>query len=171
VDPNHLNLGARYYTVPPDWAVAGMRFFDVFSVNCYGKRVYAAEFEKISAKLDRPVIVGEYHFGALDVGLHATGLGRVRDQAARGQAYRTYVEDAAARPWCIGVHWFTFYDQCATGRGDGENYNIGFYDVCNRPYEPLTEAARLSHEQIYEVATGKTKPYDNPPEYLPRVCM
>ena len=38
VDPNHLNLGARYYTVPPEWAVAGMRHFDVFSINGYKDR-------------------------------------------------------------------------------------------------------------------------------------
>ena len=25
VDPNHLNLGVRYYTIPPAWAVEGMR--------------------------------------------------------------------------------------------------------------------------------------------------
>ena len=35
VDPNHLNLGIRYHTIPPEWAVSGMRSFDVFSMNCY----------------------------------------------------------------------------------------------------------------------------------------
>jgi hypothetical protein len=39
VDPHHLNLGARYYTTPPPWALAGMRCFDVFSINCYQQRV------------------------------------------------------------------------------------------------------------------------------------
>ena len=39
VDPNHLNLGARYYTVPPPWALEGMTSFDVFSVNGYQQRV------------------------------------------------------------------------------------------------------------------------------------
>ena len=53
------------------------------------------------------------------------------------------------------------------GRFDGENYNIGFYDVCNRPDEELADAARSSHEQIYEIASGGTKPFDHPPEYLP----
>jgi len=31
VDPNHLNLGIRYYTVPPQWAVRGMSVFDVLT--------------------------------------------------------------------------------------------------------------------------------------------
>ncbi|CAN5793841.1 hypothetical protein BH24ACI4_BH24ACI4_21650 [soil metagenome] len=34
VDPNRLNLGIRYHTIPPEWAVSGMRSFEVFSMNC-----------------------------------------------------------------------------------------------------------------------------------------
>ena len=169
--PNHLNLGIRYYTIPPAWAVAGMRFFDVFSMNCYDNRVRAAEMAKINSLLNRPVLVGEWHFGALDVGLPATGIGAVRDQAARGKAFRVYTEDAAAKPWCVGVHYFTLYDESALGRGDGENYNIGFLDVCNRPYEPLAAAARASHERLYQVALGQAQPFNDPPEYLPKLFL
>jgi len=101
------------------------------------------------------------------VGLPASGIGHVRDQKARGQAYRVYLEDAASKPWCVGVHWFTLYDESALGRFDGENWNIGFLDVCNRPYEEIGAAARASHERLYEVAQGELKPYDDAPEYLP----
>jgi len=166
VDPEHLNLGARYYTVPPEWALLGMNCFDVFSVNGYTQRI-RPELEKLSAYVQRPVMIGEWHFGALDVGLPASGIGHVRDQKARGQAYRVYLEDAAAKSWCVGVHWFTLYDESALGRFDGENWNIGFLDVCNRPYEEIGAAARASHGRLYEVAQGKVKPYDDAPEYLP----
>jgi len=166
VDPEHLNLGARYYTVPPKWALLGMKCFDVFSVNGYTQRI-RPELEEVSAFVQRPVMIGEWHFGALDVGLPASGIGHVRDQKARGQAYRVYLEDAAAQPWCVGVHWFTLYDESALGRFDGENWNIGFLDVCNRPYDEIGAAARASHERLYEAAQGKAKPYDNAPEYLP----
>jgi len=168
VDPNHLNLGARYYTVPPSWVLAGMRCFDVFSVNCYRERV-DPNLGQLSAAVERPVMVGEWHFGALDVGLPASGIGHVRDQRARGQAFRVYTEEAAAKSWCVGVHYFTLYDQSALGRFDGENYNIGFLDVCNRAYEPLAEAARASHERVYALASGELRPYDEVPEYLPRL--
>lgn len=171
VDPNHLNLGIRYYTVPPAWALKGMRHFDVFSMNCYKERLPAQEMEAISRALNRPILIGEWHFGALDVGLPASGIGHVRNQAARGQAYRVYLEDAAAKPWCVGVHYFILYDQSALGRFDGENYNIGFLDVCNRPYEPLCQAARTSHERLYPVALGEIPPYDEPPEYLPLLFL
>jgi hypothetical protein len=169
IDPNHLNLGARYYTVPPDWALLGMKTFDVFSINCYRERVQANDLAHIGQLTNRPTLIGEWHFGALDVGLPASGIGRVKDQAARGQAFRIYVEQAAVLPWCVGVHYFILYDQSALGRFDGENYNIGFLDICNRPYEPLAKAARLSHEALYAVANGKTAPYADAPVYLPKI--
>lgn len=169
VDPNHLNLGIRYHIVPPLWAQNGMRSFDVFSINCYQERVPADDLKAIHDLLGMPTMIGEWHFGALDVGLPASGVGaRVRDQAARGKAYRYYVEQAAAIPWCVGTHHFTYYDQSALGRFDGEAYNIGFYDVCNRPYTELTEAARLTHERLYPVALGEVEPFADEPEYLER---
>ncbi|MDP8922818.1 MAG: hypothetical protein M3O34_08075 [Chloroflexota bacterium] len=171
VDPRHLNLGARYHTVPPAWALAGMGSFDVFSMNGYDRRIPAERLERISGALDRPVLIGEWHFGALDAGLPSGGISHVRDQAARGRAFRVYAEDAAAHPSCVGAHYFQMYDQSALGRFDGENGNIGFLDVCHRPYAPLAAAARASHERIYSVALGQAAPYDDAPEYLPRLFL
>ncbi|MFN4179659.1 MAG: hypothetical protein ACK4I8_05060 [Armatimonadota bacterium] len=171
VDPNHLNLGARYYTVPPDWAVEGMKCFDVFSINCYMERVPADKLAPLSEKLGMPIMIGEWHFGALDVGLPASGIGRVPNQEERGKAFRVYVETAAAEPWCVGVHWFTLYDQSAIGRFDGENYNIGFLDVCNRPYEQMVNAAQLTHQRLYKVAVGQIPPYNEPVQYLPKLFL
>ncbi len=168
VDPNHLNLGARYHTVPPEWAIAGLKGFDVFSINCYTDRV-RRDLGAVCERMHWPAMVGEWHFGAHDVGLPASGIGRVADQAARGAAYRVYLEDAAAQPWCVGVHWFTLYDQSILGRSDGENYQIGFLDICNQPYEEISAAARASHERLYAVARGETQPFDQAPAYLPRL--
>ncbi len=169
VDPNHLNLGMRWAGTPPRWAVEGMKSFDVFSMNCYRQRVPADVTRTIHDLLKMPVIIGEWHFGALDVGLPASGIGHLKNQQDRAKAYRVYLEDAAANPHCVGAHWFTLYDQSALGRFDGENYNIGFLDVCNRPYEALCQAAIQSHERLYEVAAGRTKPFDEPLEYLPNL--
>lgn len=168
VDPNHLNLGARYHTVPPAWALKGMGMFDVFSINCYSDRV-RTDLEQVCRDLHGPALIGEWHFGALDAGLPASGIGRVADQEARGRAYRVYLEDAAAKPWCVGAHWFTLYDQSALGRSDGENYNIGFLDICHHPYEELASAARAAHERLYCVATGDESPFTDAPQYLTRL--
>jgi hypothetical protein len=169
VDPNHLNLGIRYQGVPPEWTVAGMKSFDVFSMNCYREKVPTEFTEQINELLKLPTIIGEWHFGALDVGLPSSGIGHLKNQADRAKAYRVYFEDAAANPNCIGVHWFTLYDESALGRFDGENYNIGFFDVCNRPYPELSEGAMASHQRMYELAVKRLEPFDDEPEYLPKV--
>jgi hypothetical protein len=171
VDPNHLNLGIRYYTIPPEWALPGMRHFDVFSMNCYKKKITADEMAQVNQMLNQPILVGEWHFGALDVGLPASGIGHVTNQEGRGKAYRIYLEDAAVKPWCVGVHYFTIYDQSALGRFDGENYNIGFLDVCHRPYPKLAEAARTSHERMYALASGQLAPFTEEPDYLPLLFL
>jgi len=169
IDPNHLNLGIRYAGVPPKWAVNGMLSFDVFSMNNYREKVPFDQTKEIHDMLNMPVIIGEWHFGALDVGLPSSGIGHVHTQADRGKAYRVYIEDAAANPYCIGTHWFTLYDQSALGRFDGENYQIGFLDICNKPHDPICNAAIISHENIYEIAYGNLAPYNDAPEYLPKL--
>ena len=171
IDPQHLNLGIRYHSVPPHWALKGMASFDVFSMNCYAEKIAAAAVQEVQEKLKLPTLIGEFHFGALDVGLPASGIGHVKNQADRGRAYRVYLEDGAANPNCVGVHWFQYYDQSALGRYDGENYNIGFLDICNRPYEPLYLAARESHEAFYAIASGQREPYTQAPEYLPKLFL
>lgn len=165
--PNHLNLGIRYFTVPPEWCLAGMRGFDVFSINCYKERPPASEISEISRKVNAPVLIGEWHFGALDAGLPGSGIGHVSSQTERGKAYRVYLEHAAAHPDCVGAHYFTLYDESFAGRFDGENWNIGFLDVCNRPYPELCEAASASHARLYEVASGSFSPYNEPVTHLP----
>jgi len=44
-------------------------------------------------------------------------------------------------PALIDTHWFQWIDQPSTGRNDGENYNIGFVDVTDRPYNELVIAS------------------------------
>jgi len=170
-DPNHLNLGMRWAGLPPDWATKGMTFFDVFSVNCYQDKLPRERAKAIHDLVKTPVMVGEWHFGALDAGLPASGIGHLRNQEERATAYRIYLEDAAADPYCVGVHWFTMYDESALGRYDGENYNIGFFDVCNRPYDELGRAARASHERMYEVAAGSAAPFAEHVDYLPKLFL
>jgi hypothetical protein len=171
VDPNHLNLGMRWAGAPPAWAVEGMKCFDVFSLNRYNDRLPIEQARKIHDMLKRPVMVGEYHFGALDVGLPASGIGHLKNQSDRAKAYRVYIEDAAADPYCVGAHWFTLYDESALGRSDGENYNIGFLDICNRAYDALGQAAIASHERIYQVADGRVQPFEERLEYLPKLYL
>jgi hypothetical protein len=156
-DPNHLNLGFRFGGSAPEEIIKASVGFDVFSINVYGYSVNPNVFQRIDDFTGLPIIIGEFHFGVPERGF-APGLAQVSNQEERGVAYRYYVENAAAHPNVIGTHWFIWTDQAPTGRFDGENYNIGFVDVTDRPYRELVDAARETHRRIYDVHSGKTAP-------------
>ncbi len=45
---------------------------------------------------------------------------------------------------CIFRYLFLLNSLSALGRADGEDYNIGFIDVCHRLYDELISAARAT---------------------------
>jgi hypothetical protein len=92
------------------------------------------------------------------------GLVQTRDQVERAKGYRYYVEQAAALPGFLGAHWFTWRDEPVLGRMDGENYNIGFVDVTDRPYLELVEGAKATHARLFEVHSGKAAPFSERPK-------
>jgi hypothetical protein len=168
VDPNHLNLGLRYAYISSDLCYRAGAYFDVFSINGYSSPMPPNTAE-VARRSGKPVMIGEFHFGATDRGLPATGIQGAADQVQRGVAYRHYVEGGLARPEVVGLHYFQWNDQPVLGRFDGENYNIGLVDVCNQPYPELTEAVRQTNERLYEVAAGKQKPYDKLLKKAPQI--
>jgi hypothetical protein len=160
-DPNHLLLGIRFGGKMSDEAMMMAGIFDVCSINVYEyeptKQVIRA------ARLSgRPVLIGEYHIGVPADGL-AAGLVQAKDQFERGVAYRFYLEQAAALEWFLGAYWFAWRDEPVLGRMDGENYNIGFVDVTDRPYAELVEAAKASHKRLVDVHSGKLTPFAQHP--------
>ena len=100
------------------------------------------------------MIVGEFHFGALDRGLFHTGLVATRDQNERAKCYRAFVNDCLDHPRFVGTHWFQWQDQALTGRFDGENYQIGFVTVTDTPYPELVAAARDIGATMYRRRFG-----------------
>jgi hypothetical protein len=158
VDPNHLNLGLRYAWISSELCYRAGAFFDVFSINGYNFPG-PPETSEIAKRSGKPILIGEYHFGSTDRGLPANGIQGAIDQKARGDAYQYYLENGFARPEVVALHYFKWNDQAIMGRFDGENYNIGFFDVCNQPYEDLLNASRKAHERMYEVAAKQRKPY------------
>jgi hypothetical protein len=105
--------------------------------------------------VDKPVIIGEFHMGALDRGQFHTGLRSVVDQDQRAEGYRCYVTSALQNPAIVGAHWFQCYDESTTGRFDGENYQIGFLDICDTPYWETVGAARDVGHKLYKIRAGK----------------
>jgi hypothetical protein len=156
-DPHHLNLGMRSGGEPTAAEIRAARSFDVYSVNIYDYEVPAARVRQIAELTGKPMLIGEFHFGTPGRGL-AAGLVQVRDQAARGQAYRYYVENAFAMPELVGTHYFQWADQPSTGRFDGESYNIGLVDVTDRPYPDLVAALKEAHGRARRLHSGELRP-------------
>ncbi|NDK17255.1 MAG: beta-agarase, partial [Armatimonadetes bacterium] len=99
---------------------------------------------------DLPLIIGEFHFGALDRGMFHTGLVKVKDQVERAQVYKEYETGCLRHPQFVGCHWFKHQDEPTTGRGlDGENYQIGFVDTCDTPYPETIAACREVGYGVY----------------------
>lgn len=157
IDNKHLNLGMRYAWLSSDLLYKAGERFDVFSINGYGiNPPPTAEIAQISGK---PIMIGEFHHGAVDRALPATGIIGVLTQEDRAAAFRNYIEQGFARPELIGMHYFQWVDQPYYGRNDGENYNIGVVTSANIPYPELTEAMTTANERIYKVASGAVEPY------------
>ena len=146
VAPNQLYLGCRFAWVNDLADRAAGKYCDVISYNLYQRSV--ANFKNPSS--DKPLIIGEFHFGALDRGLFHTGLVPVDNQAARAQAYADYVLGALRHPQFVGTHWFQWMDEPTTGRVyDEENYQIGFLDVADSPYPEIIAASRKVAAELY----------------------
>lgn len=157
VAPNQLYLGCRFAWVNDRAVRAAAKYCDVVSFNIYGRSVAT---RRLPEGVDKPVLVGEFHFGALDRGMFHPGLVKTANQQERAEAYKSYVRGALAHPHFVGTHWFQFTDQATTGRGDGENYQIGLVDICDTPYPETIRAVREVGYGMYayRLAAGKPEP-------------
>ncbi len=160
VTPGTLYLGCRFdfHFYPTDqrsndWLIRiAAKHCDVVSFNRY--RFTASDLVPQEG-VDKPLIIGEFHFGALDRGMLHTGLRSVADQQERGELYRSYVIGALLNPYLVGTHWFQYQDQPVTGRSDGENYQIGFVDVADTPYPEIVQASRAIAVEIYRLRASR----------------
>jgi hypothetical protein len=145
--PNQLYMGCRFAWVNDRAALAAAKFCDIVSYNRY---TYSVAEHRPPEGIDKPTIIGEFHFGALDRGMFHTGLRKTASQQDRADKYKSYVKGALQNPYIVGTHWFQYKDQATTGRGDGENYQIGLIDVCDKPYPEIIRAVREVGYNLYE---------------------
>lgn len=158
VAPGKLYLGSRFVGFRQSgllWSVAAT-YCDVITVNAYANSVYNLSEKMFRDGIEKPILVGEFHFGCLDRGMFAPGLAPVWSQEERGRSYERFVEGCLRHPLIVGCHWFQYRDQPLLGRGDGEAYQIGFVDVCDRPYPELCNAARQIGASLYKIRSAPT---------------
>jgi len=161
VAPNNLYLGCRFGG-DENAQVVGIaaKYCDVVSYNLYREDVSGFK----SPGPDVPLIIGEFHFGALDRGMFHTGLVAVADQDERARMYESYVRGALSNPQFVGCHWFKYRDECTTGRElDGENYQIGFVDIVDTPYPEIVAASRRVGYEMYRIRQGGEIIWDQVP--------
>lgn len=145
--PGKLYFGCRFN----DWNVKVLQtaanYVDGMSFNRYTAEV--AHF-KLPEGADCPVIIGEWHFGTTVNGPAHGGLQVAASQKDRARAFDRYVRSALWNPLIIGVHYFKYTDQAATGRpADDENIQCGFVDIADTPYWEMVKAARKVSQEMY----------------------
>ena len=148
-DKDLLYLGCRFAGSARPWAIAACaKYCDVVSYNIYRDQI--GDW-RLPQGLDAPVLIGEFHFGAHDRGLFGAGLINKGSQEGRAAALKKYVESALVNPQIVGVHWHQFSDQPTSGRFDGEHFQVGWTDVCDRPYPETVRAIREVGYPLYEI--------------------
>ncbi|MDD2599182.1 MAG: hypothetical protein PHO37_08160 [Kiritimatiellae bacterium] len=152
VAPLKLYLGCRFAEYNAIVVEAANRYCDVVSFNLYSRTVkgWAPPIE-----LNRPVLIGEFHFGAPDRAPFGSGLIGTADQQERASALTSYVEGALQNSLIVGAHWFQYRDEPATGRPlDGENHQVGLVDICDTPCPETIKAVRGVSKKMYPLRMG-----------------
>ncbi len=191
VDPNHLNLCARFASYAPDQVVeAASQYCDVISVNDY----YALDNSLSNIVLGDPVkrwehmlwlstIFNPYYgkpfmqseFGtrAEDSGLpNLDGAGwSVKTQNDRGQFYREDINRLLSLKingitFLAGFHWFEWSDEPATGRFDGENSNYGFVNIKDELYETFFNSIINTTTMLFAQLADINNPALNSPDFI-----
>jgi hypothetical protein len=148
VAPNTLYLGCRFAGSTTAAVRISARYCDIISYNLYR---HTLDDFKLPGGVDKAVMIGEFHFGALDRGMFHPSLIEVADQTARGRAYAAYIASALRHPQIVGAHWHQFGEQPTTGRFDGENLQNGLLDVCDTPYPETIAGVREVGYRLYEI--------------------
>ena len=155
IAPNIMYLGCRLAWANSDIVTrTAAKYCDVLSYNKYE---FSVENFSLTEGVDKPAIISEFHFGALDRGSFHIGIRGAFSQSQRGELYTNYVEGALRNPFIVGTHWFQYGDQSPTGRGDGENYNVGLVDICDNPFPELIEHVQSIGQGLYEYRLNAAK--------------
>ncbi|MCF7849556.1 MAG: beta-galactosidase [Kiritimatiellales bacterium] len=144
--PGKLYLGCRFHGNHKNEfnLVAAGKYVDILSYN-----VYMNEPEVQMFGVDKPLILTEFNFGALDRGKFFCGLGVAADQRNRGEKYQNYMRVALENPNCVGAHWFMWNNSTTAGRGNGENANCGLIDVADNVFTELIAYFRETGYSLY----------------------
>lgn len=148
VDENALYISCRFAWSNDLVRTEAARYADIVAYNWY--KDAADNLSNPEGAVDKPIIVGEYHFCNLDAGVFGGGLRPYRTMKGRIKANNNYVNSALDNPRIVGVHWFRWSDQIASGRdNDGENFCSGLVDICDTPVYEFVDSLRELAKNMY----------------------
>lgn len=154
IAPKQNYLGCRFAWANNDVVLtAASKYMDIMSFNKYE---YSVETVGLPEGVDKPIMIGEFHFGALDRGSFHVGVKKAESQKDRGRKYQSYIEGALRNPLIVGAHWFQYIDEPLTGRFDGENYNVGLISITDNPYGELVDKIRETTYGMYNYRMENT---------------
>ena len=159
IDPSHLYLGfwiaVGWWVNDEDFRMIA-RHCDVVGYDNYSLPFAAPAFARLLREAGKPALCGEFSFpptynGARGFGVY--GQAHAVDDADAGRQYGRWVGEAARNPACVGVCWFQYRDEPATGRGPGhgpdlvygEHYAFGLVDVTDTPKWDLVTRVRTEN--------------------------
>jgi uncharacterized protein (TIGR03437 family) len=136
---------------------------DVVGLDFYSPTFLDSGVQALIQSTKKPVLVGEYSFPADYGGMRGFGVGSYQGEitltdSQSGDQYAAWLKAASANPYVVGVEWFEYMDEPATGRGNndgtsdigpglvyGENIAFGMVDGADRPKYDLVNKVRAAN--------------------------
>lgn len=155
--PDALYLGCRFGFgwLNPIVIKSAFDNCDVVTFNIYRDSPNGVKEKLVDGIADKPVLIGEFHFGSGDRGNFWGSLCPKPSSAERTKSMKSYLKDAVKNPMIIGAHWFQYTDQYTTGRFDGENGALGFVDICDTPKYDMAAAMNEMSRKMYRLRFGE----------------
>jgi len=166
-DPNHMVLGPRV-NVPEArenkyFMQAAGPYVDILAVNYYS--VWTPNISgniNWGKNLGKPFMVTEFYTKGADTGLaNTSGAGWiVKTQLDRGYEYQNYTLGLLESKYCVGWHWFKYFDNDPTVSSDPSNIdaNKGIVNISYEPYVPLLDKMKALNLKVYNLIDYFDKP-------------
>jgi hypothetical protein len=149
VDKNHLILGMRLDNFTRRLLDKVKTFTNVVSFNHYGPDIKSPKWDDLRT-FDKPLLMGEFHFGSAERGFAPSSLAPTLTDAQRATAYQRFAQSVLDHPAFVGMHWHQYVDFPLSGSEfSSENYRIGFVDVTDTPDPLMVAAARNINSLLY----------------------
>ncbi len=152
--PGKLYLGCRWFRPEKHkhkYNVGiGAQYIDILTFNQYDTELINYAYP-LKEQIDKPYMITEFNFGALDTGKFYPGLNFASDQRNRGEKYVNFIKSALNDNKCVGAHWFMYANSTTAGRSVvGENANCGLVSETDTPYYELTNRIKQITHKLYQ---------------------